>query len=241
MFRPSDTWNDYGSWEGFCNQNPQFAAIQFHNISTVASKHYDMPCAVTPGKFEFGGLNVLFEVVFNDGVVWLCRAGWVSKEYSNKYVKRMIESTVTTMRYLKTNSTIPIPEVFAFEGDSEQSDINAAYIFLEPLPGKADDPPLQLENTIQSHVAAVTAELGRHTFPRIGWLQDSEDGIIPGPMMDYSGQEYGPFDTSVEYFKDTAQRIRLAHKSSQWASDEPVKSQFTCWLYDQLAPHLDPY
>jgi hypothetical protein len=59
--------------------------------------------------------------------------------------------------------------------------------------------------------------------------------------MDYSGQEYGPFDTSVEYFKDTARRIRLAHKSSQWASDEPVNSQFTCWLYDQLSPHLDAY
>jgi hypothetical protein len=244
MSRPSDVWKDYGSWTNFCNENPQFSPILLSNVPKAASNHNQgKSCTVTPGKFAFGGLNVLCEVLFEDGIIWLCRAGWLGEEYSDRYVKGMIESTVTTMRYLKTNSELPLPDVYGYESDRVNSEIGAAYMFLEPLPGTANDDKVSAEeeSIVQHHVAYVTTELSRHTFPTIGWLKETDDGIIPGPMLDYAGQEYGPFHTSVDFFKYQAQRIRQEHLSSEWAIESPKESRFACWLYDQLALHLDEY
>ncbi len=111
------------------------------------------------------------------------------------------------------------------------------------LLGVANDDKISTEDepTLQVHVASITTELGRHTFPRIGWLQETDDGIVSGPMMDYAGREYGPFDTSIDFFRDQARRTRLNHESSRWDEGSPTESRFACWLYDQLALHLDNY
>ena len=61
-------------------------------------------------------------------------------------------------------------------------------------------------------------ELSRHTFPAIGWLQKTTDVIVPGPIVDDAGNEYGPFDTSLEFFKYIASRLRREHMSSQLVS-----------------------
>ena len=186
-------------------------------------------------------MNVLYEVTFEDGVIWLCRAGWVGDEYSDKYVKNMLESTVTTMRYLKSNSTLPIPDVYAYESDRAKSDLAAAYMFIEPIAGIADDEPVSSidDVKVQRHVAYVMTELSRHTFPTIGWLRETADGVVPGPMVDDAGNEYGPFDTSLDFFKYQAKRLRREHKSSRWAVESPEESRFACWLYDQLTLCLD--
>ena len=208
----------------------------------MASKHNQgKSCYVTPGKFECGGLNVLCEVIFEDGVVWLCRAGWVREEHSLKYVRNLIESTVTTMRYLKKSSDLPIPAVYAYEADSTKSEIGAAYMFLEPFPGKSSKliEPMQDQPAIQRQVAYITTATSRHTFPRIGWLRETDDGVDIGPMTDESGEEYGPFDTSVEFFRDHVQRLRSEWISSTPQGDPPIENLFTCWLYEQLALRLD--
>jgi hypothetical protein len=116
-------------------------------------------------------------------------------------------------------------------------------MFLEPLPGIANDDKISTEgeSMLQVHIASITTELSRHTFLRIGWLQKTDDGIVPGPMMDYVGREYGPFDTSIDFFQDQARRTRLNHKSSRWFEVSPTESRFACWLYDQLALRLDNY
>ena len=82
-------------------------------------------------------------------------AGWVSDEYSNKYVKSMLESTVTTMWYLKSNSTLPIPDVYAYESDRAKSDLATAYMFIEPIPGITDDEPVSSidDVKVQRHIA----------------------------------------------------------------------------------------
>jgi hypothetical protein len=44
-------------------------------------------------------MNTNFEAVFEDGEVWLCRVGYVDAQYSCAFLRAMMESTVTAMRY----------------------------------------------------------------------------------------------------------------------------------------------
>jgi hypothetical protein len=242
MYRPSEIWKDYGSWGSFCQAQPQFKPILFNEIPRVASKHNQgKSCYVTPGKFECGGLNVLCEVVFEDGDVWLCRAGWVRAKHSAKYVQGLMESTVTTMRYIKKHSDLPVPEVYAYQADPRKSEIGAAYMFLEPIPGTAAKltGPMEDEPAIQKQVAYVATATGRLTFPRIGWLRETEDGVEIGPMIEENGDEYGPFDTSVEFFRDQVRQLHSEYVSSAAPAELSIQSLFTCWLYEQLALRLD--
>jgi len=251
MIRPSEAWTDYGSWEAALEKEggrlARFTSIQFSKIAEVASRlNNGKRCVVTPGRFAWGGLNVVVEVVFEDDVVWLCRAG--CGEFSDKYVEAMMESTVTTMRYLKSHSSLPIPEIYAYESKRSASELGGAYMFIEPLPGRSDrftapladksKETLELELKAQETVAHVTAELCKFTFPAIGWLQETKEGITVGPFVDYDGTETGPFTTSLEYFKSVAESTRRLHANSQGTSKE---IQFACWLYEQLAAKMDDY
>ena len=257
MIRPSEVWKDYGSWEAFHEKEggrlSRFANIQFSKIAEVASRlNSGKQCVVTPGRFAFGGLNVVVEVGFEDDVVWLCRVGWAnrpgSEEFTDKYVEAMMESTVTTMRYLKSHSSLPIPEIYAYESKPSASELGAVYIFIEPLPGRADlfNKPLaeksketiELELKAQETIAYVTAELCKFTFPAIGWLRETKEGITVAPFVDYDGTETGPFTTSLEYFKSVAKNTHRLHANSQGTSKE---TQFACWLYEQLAAKMDDY
>jgi hypothetical protein len=240
MFQPSEGWTNFGSWEKFCETKPSFSAILVSKIPELASKYnHGKSCSITPGRYASGGLNVVFELVFEDDIVWLCRAGWIG--YQNDYVKALMESTVATMRYLRKHSELPIPEVYAYESEPAKSEIGATYMFLEPFPGTASNEPVPEEHqpAIQRKVAYVASATSRHTFARIGWLRETDDGGFDiGPMTDENGKEYGPFDSSVEFFQDYAQRLQLEYVSSA-TSEVTKESLFTCWLYKQLTLRLD--
>jgi hypothetical protein len=156
----------------------------------------------------------------------------------------MIDSMVTTTRYLKKTTDLPIAEVYAYQADPEQSELGAAYMFLQPFPGRSAKlviEPMEDQPSIQRQVAYVQTATSRVTFPRIGWLRKTDDGagVEIGPMVDEKGEEYGPFDTSTEFFLDHVQRLRTEWLSS--SIETPIESRFICWLYEQLALRLDTH
>jgi hypothetical protein len=148
--------------------------------------------------------DVLFEAVFDDDKVWVCRAGWIGTQYSSTFLEAMMHTTVTAMRYLADNSSLRIPEVYAYEGN--KNEIGASYMLIEPLEGLSYMDMLALPGfhtdplRILANVAKVMMEMSRITFPAIGWLYETSDGVQVGPIVDYSGVKHGPFNTSVEYF-----------------------------------------
>jgi hypothetical protein len=244
MKRPSDAWKDYGSWKGFCDSYPNFSAIKFDALESMISRRRDsMACRVTSSKFVCGGLNVLFEAVFDDDKVWLCRAGWIGDEYSSTFLETMMYTTVTAMRYLAENSSLRIPEVYAYEGN--KNEIGAPYMLLEPLEGLSYMDMLELpdfevdEFRIDENVAKVMLQLSQITFPAIGWLYETSDGVQVGPIVDYSGVKHGPFNTSVEYFSWRAkQASEIQHTWKAECEESALKSDFVCWLFTQAAPML---
>jgi len=202
-----------------------------------------MTCRVTSTKFVCGGLNVLFEAVFDDDKIWLCRAGWIGPQYSSTFLETMMHTTVTAMRYLAENSSLRIPEVYAYEGNDNE--IGAPYMLLEPLEGLSYMDMVSLPDfnvdplRIVSNVAKVMIQLSQITFPAIGWLYETADGVQVGPIVDYSGVKHGPFNTSVEYFYWRAKRAsEMQHAWKSESEESALKSDFVCWMFAQAAPML---
>ena len=246
MSRPSDVWRDYGSWNKFCESYPCFSSINFDKLASVISATRDcIPCTINTKKFASGGMNVLFEAVFDDGRVWLCRVGYVGSQYSAEFVQAMMHTTVTAMRYVSELTSLRIPHVYAYEGNINTSEIGAAYMLLEPLEGLSymdmlENPEFEVDKMrIVSNVAAIMVQLSQLTFPSIGWLYESTNGVQVGPIVDFSGTHHGPFSTSVEYFSWRAKQASTAQQT--WKSESPdaaLKSDFVCWLFQQAAPLL---
>lgn len=202
-----------------------------------------MACRVNSSKFACGGLNVLFEAVFDDDKVWLCRAGWTGDKYSSTFLETMMYTTVTAMRYLAKNSSLRIPEVYAYEGN--KNEIGAPYMLLEPLEGLSlmdmhELPDFKVDKfRIDANIAKIMIQLSQITFPAIGWLYETSDGVQVGPIVDYSGVKHGPFNTSVEYFSWRAkQASEIQHTWKAESEESALKSDFVCWLFTQAAPML---
>ena len=246
MNRPSDNWTDYGSWSNFCKSNPAFSSIEFEKLaSMISANRNSMSCTVNSKKFICGGMNVLFEAVFDDNEIWLCRAGYVGSQYSSKFLETMLHTTITAMRYVSANSSLRIPKVYAYEGNLEKSEIGVAYMLLEPLEGFSYVDMLGLSDfqvdkmRIISNVAVVMTQLSHLTFPAIGWLYETADGVQIGPIVDFAGVRHGPFTTSMEYFCWRAKQASAIQRAWKMESeDSALKSDFVCWLFQQAAPLL---
>jgi hypothetical protein len=204
-----------------------------------------MPCTINPNKFACGGMNVLLEAVFDDGRIWLCRAGYIGSQYSAEFLKAMMHTTVTAMRYVSEHTSLRIPEVYAYEGNIDKSAISAVYMLLEPLEGFSYMDMLGISDfevdkmCIVSHVAAVMVQLSQLTFPSIGWIYEATSGVQVGPIIDFAGAHHGPFATSVEYLSWRAKQASEAHQTYRSESaDAALKSDLVCWLFQQAAPLL---
>ena len=158
-----------------------------------------MCCHVTPNKFACGGVNVIFEVVFEDGTIWLCRVGYVGKEYSSAFIEAMMQATVATMHYVSLKSAIRVPKVYSYQATMSDNEIGAAYMFIEPIHGMSEMDMLSRESfevdikQIDANVAWLMYESSKLVFPTIGWLYETPDGYQIGPIVDYTGQKHGPF------------------------------------------------
>ena len=87
----------------------------------------------SPADHTTTGFNVLQELIFSDGTVWLARIpipdnGFLPDECLLSYV--------AVLKYVKQNSRIPVPQVYHHALQSDQSNpTGSSYIFMERLPG----------------------------------------------------------------------------------------------------------
>lgn len=89
------------------------------------------------------GFNAVYEVVFSDKTIWMAR---IPLPYDCFQPEEVSASYAATLKYLKKNSTIPIPEVFASSIKSDlDNKVNASYILMENLTGH-ELPVLEQEN-----------------------------------------------------------------------------------------------
>ncbi|KAK4619484.1 hypothetical protein CLAFUW4_11435 [Fulvia fulva] len=135
---------------------------------------------------------------FEDG--WTC----IGRFLLGKQSLGFAESEVATMRYVKKHTSIPVPEVYFVNYNSDHV-VGAPFILMELLEGVAlqkiwHDLSLDHKKAVISQVADVKAQLASLKFDVIGSL--TESGI--GPSRENGFDAYcdgiGPYKMIEEYF-----------------------------------------
>jgi len=179
-----------------------------------------------------GSFNILFQLEFSDGVRWLFKVpvtGYLDR--FDELAAQALTCEAMTMRLLKRETTILVPEVYSFDA-SLNNDVNCPFIMMEyiqgrPLyelwfqPSSCDAAMKQFRERILGDLAAAMAQLSSFTFHRGGSLRFDSEGRISdfGPSRvldlgaqydkmnsgDYDGSPIfcvkGPFDDAKSFLK----------------------------------------
>jgi hypothetical protein len=209
--------------------------------------------------FECGSENVAFRIHFIDDVEWIGRVLGEEEAFGdfrdlnivtrNKF---KIRSSVATMQYVKSKSSIPVPTVYAFNDENTSPGLGARWIMMECMSGfLVDEAPgaLSVEDEIQVYhqLAQITTQLSNLRLPQIGPIYADDHGHFRvGESVDAHGLGYGPFDNAVDYFKHRVeeivnnietwiirpQKVRIKSRERERGKDVP-----TVRTGDQLSDH----
>lgn len=178
---------------------------------------------------ENGSYNLVHIIEFDDDLKYVVRVpvtGWNGQ--FTETVQRSFTSQALTMRFVRKETTIPVPEIYAFDITSANA-IGAPYILMSFVPGFPastlwfdETGPTPLEERrmrILDSVAQAMSQLQKFQFDKIGALkfdpESSADTVTVGPCYQWDGSdfededddcekkigviEFGPFETSKSY------------------------------------------
>jgi hypothetical protein len=196
------------------------AQVDLLGLRSIASGLRDgRDCAISE-KYTCGAYNLVFEIVFDDGVTWIARLRSgspmqaVSQEFvfeSPTYKQHLMESEISTMQYVRENTTIPVPEIYAFD-TSSTNPAKLPYILMECIHGWRTPPKLQTLSDyairkILDQMANVLLQLSTLQFPLIGYLHADSDGEYRiDAMVDRKGKHVGPLSSALEYYRWRAEQ-----------------------------------
>jgi isoamyl acetate esterase len=216
--------------------------------SIASSLRNGRPCTLSD-QYTCGAYNLVFEVVFDDGVSWIARLRSasqmqvVSQEFvfeSPTYKQHVMESEVATMNYVRTHTTIPVPKVFAFDTTSSNP-AKLPYILMECIhgwrtPPKLQDLPDTIVHKILDQLANVLLQLSTLQFPKIGYLHDDDEGQYRiDALLDRKGKRIGPLSTALEYYTWRAEQPLIRSNNSVIDLQD---AKFHSYLYKLALPFL---
>jgi hypothetical protein len=220
MPRPSAHWQQYRNPRGKASSIAKaFERINFDELCHIASSLNPggCGCQVDKTQYAFGGVNIVFELNFQCGDTWIARLRF-PKESPEAYKDMLLESEVVAMRYISSNTTIPVPMVYGH--DSRHSNpVGLPYILMQAMPGKrlwgggrTDFIPDQHKGKVYHQVADIITQLYQHPFDKIGMLcfktQTTSD-VKVGPIFDVAQRikPYGPFSTAIHFYQKRAKLL----------------------------------
>jgi serine/threonine protein kinase len=199
-----------------------------------------LTCTIDEDKFANGTFNVAFEIKFSDSIRWIAR---IKLQQGDRDVaKHSMLNEIGVMRYVKSKTTIPVPEVYDFDTNSDNP-LGFAYMLMETLPGrtfKKDFPvsiPPEYWTNFTTQLADYYHQLSCLRFDQIGivnfeWDAEKEQFEEPtiGPSL-HRGE--GPFVTSLEYLQ--AQREREEDIVKRECRDDE-QWEVAMWIHRQALP-----
>ncbi|RDW90796.1 phosphotransferase family protein [Aspergillus mulundensis] len=150
----------------------------------------------------FGSHNILFRIVFTDGVHWLLKIP--ANGYHGAFddmSARALRSEALTMRLISRETTIPVPEVYDFD-DSCNNDLNCPFILMNYVDGRPlydawFEQSVSLE-VLEQHrrqalrdVAEALVQLNRFTFHQAGMVLFDADGHVSGDIGPFRKVDVG--------------------------------------------------
>src|SRR5205085_2133228 len=134
-------------------------------------------------KFSHGSEHAVFEIVFEDQCIWICRARRRDLEESPHYLKMTMDSTVACMLYVRQNTSVPVPKIYDYQSDPSATSIGACYMFMEPIYGKKRDQFREVMTSderrkLYYEIADSAVQLTRLDFPKIGLIYQPVKGCF---------------------------------------------------------------
>ncbi|KAM0417184.1 hypothetical protein ACHAPT_012821 [Fusarium lateritium] len=171
------------------------ACVDQGNLLTLASavrqrsgtQHDEIPIMERP---IYGSYHVLFPLKFPDDTRWLVKipvngapSNW------NEISSRALSAEANTMRLLKRETTIPMPDIFDFSATTDNQ-IGCSYMLMSFIPGKplykvwfgdrqGDLSPEVVERCrtrALDDIASAMAQLKRYSFDNGGFIMFNSDG-----------------------------------------------------------------
>jgi hypothetical protein len=154
-----------------------FGRIDISKLELQASSlRNGIQSVVTPGTCALGGVNIVLELKFDDGVIWVAgirqRTCPAEASQNSRKSGKTIESEVATMQFLKSNTSLPVPAVYGYDVRYDNK-IGGPYIFMEAMPGKrllgggrADFIPEEHKAKVYAKIADILIELFSLKFPK---------------------------------------------------------------------------
>ncbi|OJD12882.1 hypothetical protein AJ78_06597 [Emergomyces pasteurianus Ep9510] len=162
-----------------------------------------------------GSLNWAISILFIDGVEWVLRSpredGAVQCHETNS---TLLASEAATLKYIRANSTIPVPQVFAYSA-SRDNEIGVPYILMSkasgfPLSCRWEIMTYKEKAKILDQLGAITWQLSRLRFSHIGSLYEDETGLhvkscLSRGLLTHARHSLkhlnrGPFPVVADYF-----------------------------------------
>lgn len=223
--------------------------VDLEGLKSIASHlRNGRKCRVSD-NYTCGAYNIVFEIVFDDGVSWIARLRSasqmqvVSQEFvfeSPTYKQHLMESEIATMKYVRQHTSIPVPEVYAFDTTCENP-AKLPYILMECINGqraasKLQELPKPVLAKILDGLANVLLQLSTLQFSKIGYLHEDADGQYRiDAMVDRRGNRVGPFSTASEYYRWRANQPLIRSNNS---SVDLQDAFFHSYLYKLSLPFL---
>ncbi|EJT76974.1 hypothetical protein GGTG_06888 [Gaeumannomyces tritici R3-111a-1] len=195
-------------YQGCCSSKPPFST-----------------CTLLP-KYNRGGVNLVRLVEFDDGERWVARIKLHGGTDQSNHNQQLVNE-VDTLMYIRENTTIPVPQIFAFD---PKASIGFPFVFMEFILGNTamdafggfdvhgGEIPEGYKPGFMRQVATVQTEIASVRLPKIGRLVRQDDGSYDvGPFPDLGG----PFSTAAEYFKARAEHAKFPRSEMELRSILP--------------------
>lgn len=92
-----------------------YAKFNLDALLSPVTKLRGQPCVVDKlMRPKTGSLNWAIFLVFDDGVEWVFRSPRRSAIITDPSVLKMVISEASTLMFLKTHTSVPVPDVYSF-------------------------------------------------------------------------------------------------------------------------------
>ena len=186
-------------------------------------------------SLQHPGYNHSIILQFKDKTEWVIKFPLNTMTCSSLMAQK-VTSEVVTMKWIKKNTKIPVPQVHGFDpnGTSDWNLTRRPCIVMDKVPGRSisekqwrhmKEPQ---QKKVISQVADIIATLTSHPFDRIGSLIEDKSGSISiGPMVAEISNSYlhgrehldlflapdSPYWSATHYYLDLA-AMRLLYEAS---------------------------
>lgn len=208
----------------------QYKSIDLNMLKRIAERVKNGgTCDILTTMTRIGAFNIVIFLAFDDEAAtrWVARfpvTGLGGLTPDNAILSDVLESMVTTMRYVSESTSIPVPKVHHWSGTSD-NELGRPYVLMDATKGNSlyelENAGFEMSNILNKlssfvdQWAMFNAELAALQFDRIGSLRSNPDGdVVIGRLCNPWNIRFatllgadtfrGPFNSVAEYLLITS-------------------------------------